>query len=517
MLFKRSRTTWTTGLLALATAAGLISASPAGALSGTDAKDSDLGYTVKLNFGDKQACSGALVEAQWVMTAASCFAEGGQPAQSGKPAVRTTVTVGRPDLGRTAGSVVDAVQVNVHPDRDVALVLLAWPVVGAKPVKMSKTAPAAGEQLRSVGFGRTKTEWVPGQPHVGTFTVGSVEDGSVGLNGSDTAVLCQGDAGAPAVRDVNGTAEVVAVNSRSWQGGCLGTDAAETRTSAVDGRIDNIPGSFLTPPGNTANFRPRLAKLLPDVTTVMTAGDFNNDGRSDLAVVLKDGTLHTFAGREGGTFEYGRKLWPDGSWKAATKIVAGDFNGDGQMDIASVWNDGRIRLFAGKPDGTLAEGKLMWGDGTNWNGMLQIARFKPDTSGRDGLLTVWSTGDLYAYPTNSDGVMTGASQSMWKDPSWKGTSKLTTGDFNNDGRDDVVITNGNGALLRYGNSQGGLTDGVSMWPDKSWGSVQAILGGDFDGDGKVDLGGLWNNQRKFVLYKGNGNGTLADGKHAWTR
>ncbi|MFD7342372.1 FG-GAP repeat domain-containing protein [Streptomyces violascens] len=187
------------------------------------------------------------------------------------------------------------------------------------------------------------------------------------------------------------------------------------------------------------------------------------------------------------------------------------------QDIASVWNDGRLRLFAGKPDGTLAEGKLMWGDNTNWNGMLQIAQFKPDTSGRDGLLTVWSTGDLIAYPANGDGVLNGSSQSMWKDPSWKVASKLTTGDFNGDGRDDGVITDGAGALVRYGNGKGGLSDGVSMWPDKSWKTVQTILGGDFTGDGKVDLGSLWNNQQKFTVYQGNGDGTLADGKDAWTR
>ncbi|MFI6689213.1 FG-GAP-like repeat-containing protein [Streptomyces sp. NPDC050485] len=513
---KRPRTAWLTGLFALTTAAGLVTAAPAGALSGADAKDSDLGYAVKVNFGDKQACSGVLVEKQWVMTAASCFADGGQPAKTGKPAVKTTVTVGRPDLGPTDGSTVDATYVNVHPDRDVALLPLAWPVVDAKPMKLSKSAPVAGEQLQSVGFGRTKTEWVPNKPHSGTFTVASVDGGSIGLNGSDAAVLCQGDAGAPAVRNVNGTLELVAVNSRSWQGGCLGTDPAETRTSALDTRVDGL-GTFNQPIGNTADFRPQLAKLLPDVTTVMTAGDFNNDGRSDLAVVLKDGTLHTFAARADGTFEYGRKLWNDGSWKNATKIVAGDFNGDGQMDIASVWADGRLRLYAGKPDGKLAEGKLLWTDTkTDWNGMLQIARFKPDTSGRDGLLTVWSTGDLYAYPTDGDGVL-GSSQSMWKDPSWKVASKLTTGDFNGDGRDDVVITDGAGALVRYGNGKGGLSDGVSMWPDKSWKSVQAILGGDFDGDGKTDLGSLWNNQQKFTVYKGKGDGTLASGTDAWTR
>lgn len=102
----------------------------------------------------------------------------------------------------------------------------------------------------------------------------------------------------------------------------------------------------------------------------------------------------------------------------------------------------------------------------NWNGMLQLARFKSDVTGRDGLLTVrgaGSVGALYAYPTNSEGVLSGASKSMWKnDGSWKAAVKLTTGDFTGDGRADVVVTSGDGALFRYsGNAQGGLTCGVT--------------------------------------------------------
>src|SRR5262249_16605551 len=125
-------------------------------------------------------------------------------------------------------------------DRDAMMVKLAQPVTGVTPVKIATNAPVAGEQLRSTGFGRTKTEWVPNKLHSAAFTVASADATSVGLNGSAGAVIWQGDAGGPALREKDGQVELVAVNSRSWQGGCLGTDLTETRTAALSTRIDDL-------------------------------------------------------------------------------------------------------------------------------------------------------------------------------------------------------------------------------------------------------------------------------------
>ncbi|MFF3982284.1 hypothetical protein [Streptomyces sp. NPDC001828] len=49
------------GLFAHSAATGPLAATPAGALSGTEAKDVD--FAVRLNFGDKQNCSAALPHA----------------------------------------------------------------------------------------------------------------------------------------------------------------------------------------------------------------------------------------------------------------------------------------------------------------------------------------------------------------------------------------------------------------------------------------------------------------------
>ncbi|MER7466817.1 RICIN domain-containing protein [Streptomyces sp. NPDC097981] len=515
-----SRTAWAAAVLSAAVGSGLVAAGPAAALGGSDAPGTGYAFAAKLNVGDKAACSGALVDAQWVITAASCFRNGSAQVPAGKPALKTTVTVGRTDLTQSTGTVVEAVELVPHADRDLVMVKLAWRVVGVDPVKVATTAPAIGDRLTSLGFGRTKTEWVPNKAHTGAFTVASVAGGTLGLDASGDAVVCKGDTGGPALRQTDGGPELAAVNSRSWQGGCLGTDASETRTGALDVRVDDV-AAWVDQVRKTIP-AVRLASVVPNVTKVMGTGDFNQDGRTDIIAVTTDGNLHTFAGRPDGTFEYGRPLWrADGSWGPAKKIIGGDFNGDGFTDIASVWSDGALRLYAGRPDGSLAEGKAMWADAsTNWDAMRQLERYRAAGSNRDGLLAVWGTGDakgsLHAYSTTPDGVLTSQNRTMWPDNTWLGIQKITTGDFNNDGRDDIVAIGSDGALRRYsGNAAGGLDAGVSMWPDTSWNNMPVLLSGDFNGDGKNDLGGLWSDQQRFNFYKGNGQGAVAGGTHAW--
>ncbi|WP_078999512.1 trypsin-like serine protease [Streptomyces sp. WM4235] len=75
----RPRTAQMTCVLGAATAvaAGLISAGPAQALNGSDATAGQYTSVVKLNVGgetNSRGCTGALVDASWVLTAASCFA-----------------------------------------------------------------------------------------------------------------------------------------------------------------------------------------------------------------------------------------------------------------------------------------------------------------------------------------------------------------------------------------------------------------------------------------------------------
>ncbi|MFJ5637061.1 trypsin-like serine protease [Streptomyces goshikiensis] len=188
-------------------------------------------------------------------------------------------------------------------------------VAGVAGVKRAVAAPAVGAALTAVGFGRTKTEWVPEKAHVGAFTVDSSAATSPAITGKGTDAICKGDTGGPLL---NAAGELVGVNSRSWQGGCLGVPTTETRTGAVSSRIDDLG-----------------AWIQETILRSIVQRDLNDDGRSDVAMVYRHADTSigfssslTNASGEFGEFTAGYKV-PAGSWDwSSMKLVTGDFNGD---------------------------------------------------------------------------------------------------------------------------------------------------------------------------------------------
>ncbi|MFE7814883.1 trypsin-like serine protease [Streptomyces sp. NPDC057433] len=230
---------WLAGVLVVA---GTLVAGPAQATVGDPAGDGEKAYVARIEMGETdRACSGALVEERWIVTAASCFAD--DPARyasvaAGAPPLPTEAIIGRADLTSTSGQVRDIVELVPRADRDLVLARLSSPVRDIAPVPLGAVAPAVGEPLSVAGYGRTKDEWAPTRLHVGTFSVTGTREAELDIEGREGAAVCKGDAGGPAVRSGSEGDELVAVSSRSWQGGCFGSE--ETRLGAVETRLDDI-------------------------------------------------------------------------------------------------------------------------------------------------------------------------------------------------------------------------------------------------------------------------------------
>ncbi|MFD7663198.1 FG-GAP-like repeat-containing protein [Streptomyces sp. NPDC059788] len=495
MSSKRSRAAWAAGLLAATTAAtGLVAASPATALEGTDVKDPAYAFTAKINIADHQACSGVLVDPQWVLGAADCFADAGKPAQAGKPARKTTVTVGRTDLTQSGGKVLDAVELVPHADRGVVLVKLARRALGVTPVKLATRGPAAGEQLTVAGFGRTRTEWVPDRLHSGTFTVASVNGGDVGLDSTGRSVVCQGDAGGPALRVDNGVPELVAVNNRSWQGGCLGADPNETRTGAVDKRVDDLADWIRK-------------------TTFRAQDDLTADGIADLAAIWDDGSLHVYPGDAAKGLS-GRTIDQAGgtTWKTVRQAAKGDFTNDGVADLMVIDTYGSMRLYKGDGKGKFGGPVPVTEGGETWRTVKQLTAGDFDGDGVSDVMAVDTYGYLHLYKGKGDGQIEPKVDVKTGGDTWGTVKLLAGGDFNGDGIADLMAVWSDGTLHFYpGDGTGQLGSQVPVaFGGNTWATVRQLTAGDYTGDGIADLMAV-DTDGNLRFYKGDGKGGVNPG------
>jgi hypothetical protein len=152
-----------------------------------------------------------------------------------------TVTVARTDLSQGGGHVSAVIALQPRADRGVVLVELADAVTGVTPVPVAASGPAAGDTLQTAGYGRTSTVWVPDRMQTASFSVQETGATTLSMTGSAPETsLCKGDAGGPLLRDTGGQPSLVAVNTASWQHGCLG--ANETRQGATGTRVDGLAG-----------------------------------------------------------------------------------------------------------------------------------------------------------------------------------------------------------------------------------------------------------------------------------
>ncbi|MEU1819337.1 trypsin-like serine protease [Streptomyces roseifaciens] len=269
------------------------------AVTGPAETDNAHAFTARLDIGNgDKACSAALVDPEWLITAASCFAD--KLAESisipaGAPKLATKAVIGRTDLSATAGAERTVVKLVPREDRDVVLAKLSAPVAGVRPAQIAAAPAQTGEKLTLTGYGRTKDEWAPLKAHNGTFTATALGGSDVEVAG-DNAAICSGDAGAPLFRTSGDIAQVVSVASRSDQGGCFGIDAAQTSTKGVATRTDDL-AAWVNSTVNAAPF-----------------ADFNGDGVEDTAIGDPKATV-------GGNADAG-----------AVRVVYGGGKGNVQLD-----------------------------------------------------------------------------------------------------------------------------------------------------------------------------------------
>jgi hypothetical protein len=254
------------------------------------------------------------------------------------------------------------------------------------------------------------------------------------------------------------------------------------------------------------------------------AGDFNNDGNLDLAVLTPNvepsNGITLLFGNGNGTFSTGSGTLSFGS--LPTYVAAGDFNGDGNLDLAVTLptNYPGIAIMLGQGDGTFSATPTPF-PGTDNLDLVEPSYLAVADFNGDGIsdLAVLNTGRTVSVLTGSPSgelELYGYPGSLGSPQSGEYGNPIAVGDFNGDGKTDfAVLTSGaNDALTVeiYLNGYNG-TYGFYALPtstftvDSTVPGTASIVAADFNGDGKTDLAASDDQQIAIFLSKGDGTFT----------
>jgi len=226
----------------------------------------------------------------------------------------------------------------------------------------------------------------------------------------------------------------------------------------------------------------------------LAVGDFNGDGKPDLVVANHgcpecapaiSGNVSVLTGSGDGAFQAAVNY---GTGTGPASVVVGDFNGDGKPDlaVANQFSDD-VSFLLGNGDGTFRSA-VNYATGLGPSAVA-VGDFngdgKPDLAvANAGIVTnftYYTNGSVSVLLGNGDGTFQpGVNYGGGLSP-----FSLVVSDFNGDGRPDIAVTSHNGNVsVLLGNGDGTLQAPVNLAAGSEPSFVEV---GDFNGDGKADL------------------------------
>jgi hypothetical protein len=272
------------------------------------------------------------------------------------------------------------------------------------------------------------------------------------------------------------------LDGRSYPNGKPVLDLVELdQGGSVNVLLGNGDGTFRTGQSYPAQYGARSVAV----------GDFDGDRTPDLAVAegYYTGLLDVWLGNGDGTFRRGPSYYLGGT---PDSVAVGDFNGDGKLDLA-VANGYNVNILMGNGDGTFQPPQIYTAgiipesvavgnfDGRHYANGNPILDVVAADEGSNHVSLLLGNGDGSFQPA----------QNFVSGTSAYGQNNVAVGDFRNDGKLDLAVTNFNFGTLSVllGNGDGTFQAPLVYAASGVSGSTQAegLAVADFDGDGIPDI------------------------------
>jgi hypothetical protein len=305
-----------------------------------------------------------------------------------------------------------------------------------------------------------------------------LNDGT-GKFGAPNLISLQGNPGRPAVDDVNNDGKLDIVTALS--------------TGGTDGRVDVLLGNGTGGFAHAAN-SPFFTLRVNAFALVL--GDFNEDGKRDLAVPNSAGGADIMLGDGTGVFA---QLAPSQSSGGSLSMTPGDFNEDGHLDLLI---DNRMFLGTGTANFSAptvvdipSDSSVGFAVDLNQDGHLDAVE-----GGPRGLTIILGngTGSLARGKSYTSGITLFGATAAFAVP----------GDFNEDGKLDLAGVQTFGIGILIGDGTGAFYDALSY--QSGLVSPQYLMAADFNNDGKQDFvtvaGNSFPADFRIEVALGDGNG-----------